>query len=263
MIHSAAAPGRSVKQGMITKIGLAIIGFAVWCAPAPAQDGSSSELALKQMRKALIGDSPLSDLSNRIEEIRKATLAKILRILNSTTLSTNDIDTEIRGMDKDYWAKPASILRKDLAGTNVIVVAYAILHGGAAIPAATPVIEAFRDAGHLYQEVGHSGGNLEDTAARLEELASPWPTELWIFAHGQQTQVMQYHESAAILSFDGFRLKELWVTKAPLKDPNFQITKEALLITYEDEEQIGPALVKTLALTPGGVLETGTASKTP
>lgn len=73
--------------------------------------------------------------------------------------------------------------------------------------------------------------------------------------------VMQYHEKAAILSFDGFQLKELWATKAPLKDPSFKIAKDALLITYEDDEKIGPARVKTLALTPGGVLETSTVSK--
>lgn len=213
------------------------------------------------MRKALLGDSPLSDLSSRIEEVRKATLAEILGILNSTTLSTGEINAKIRDIDKAYWAKPASILRKVLAGTNVVVVAYAILHGGDAIPAATPIIEAFRDVGHQYQEVGHSGESLENSAIKIEQLPSPWPTELWIFAHGQQTMVMQYHEKAAILSFDGFQLKELWATKAPLKDPSFQIAKDALLITYEDDEKIGPARVKTLALTPGGVLETSTVSK--
>lgn len=210
-----------------------------------------------------MSDSALPDLSSRLEEIRQATLVEILLVLNSKTLGTSDIDTQIRGMDKDYWAKPASILRKDLAGTSVVVVAYAILHGGAAIPESTPVIEAFREIGHVYEEVARTGESLEGSAARLEELPSPWPTELWIFAHGQQTGVMQYHEKMAIYIFDGFQLKESWAAKAPLKAPKFQITKEALLITYEDEDRIGPALVKTLALTQAGVFETSTTPKVP
>jgi hypothetical protein len=247
----------------IPTIGFVAIGFIFFVSPAKSQDSSSNRLKIRQMREALISDSALLDLPSQLEEIRTATVVEILSALNSTTLSTSDVDTKIRGMFNDYWAQPASILRKDLAGTNVVVVAYLIFHGGAAIPDGTPVIEAFRKVGHLYQEVAHGGESLEDSTAKLEELSSPWPTELWIFAHGQQTRPMQYHEKLAIYSFDGFGLKELWTAKAPLKDPTFKITKEVLLITYEDEERIGPALVKTIALTQSGALETGTAPKIP
>jgi hypothetical protein len=247
----------------ISNVHLAIVGFTLLVVPAISQDRSSNHLRIKQMREALTSDSPIPNLPIRLEEVRMATLVEILQVLNSPDLSISDVDSEIRGLDKDYWAKPASIIRKDLAGTNVIVVAYAILYGGASAPEAMPIIEAFRKVGYLYQEAGHGGGSLIGSAAKLEELPSPWPTELWFLAHGQQTRVMQYHEKMAIYSFNGTELKEQWITKVPLAAPEFQITKNALHITYGDEERSGPLLIKTIALTQSGALETSTIPKIP
>jgi hypothetical protein len=213
---------------------LTVMGFALLFARGSAQDGPSSWAQITEMRRALIGDSPLPDLPIRLEAVRKATLAEILRLLNSTTLSTADIDAS-----------------------------YVIFHGGAAIADATPVIEAFRQDGPLYVEAGHGGENIEQTLPKLEELRSRWPTELLILAHGQHTGAMQYHEKAAIYSFDGYRLRELWATKGALKGPAFQITNDVLRIIYEDEEKVGSTLVKTIALTPGGVMEISTLPQFP
>jgi hypothetical protein len=128
---------------------------------------------------------------------------------------------------------------------------------------ATPVIEAFRQVGHQYEEADHGGRSLDGSAVKLQEIPSPWPNELWILAHGQQSGVMQYHEKVAIYSFDGFQLKDLWVAKASVRDPHFQVTKNALFLTYEDEERIGPPLVKTITLTQAGPMETSTVPKIP
>ncbi len=242
---------------------LTVMGFALLFARGSAQDGPSSWAQITEMRRALIGDSPLPDLPIRLEAVRKATLAEILRLLNSTTLSTADIDAKIRDIDKDYSTNHATVIRKNLTGTKVVVASYVIFHGGAAIADATPVIEAFRQDGPLYVEAGHGGENIEQTLPKLEELRSRWPTELLILAHGQHTGAMQYHEKAAIYSFDGYRLRELWATKGALKGPAFQITNDVLRIIYEDEEKVGSTLVKTIALTPGGVMEVSTLPQFP
>ncbi len=241
----------------ILQLGFAVVGCLLPIAPAGAQNSSPNRVKIREMREALLGrllSGP--DLATRLEGIRESTRAETLLILNSGRGTPVDVDDQIRSLLRE--GQPTSIIRKRLNGTDFVVVGYSIIHGMSAIPDSAPVIEAFRSNGSMYEAVAHTGEALERSAAKLEELPSPWSTELWILAHGQQSRVMQYHEKIAIYSFDGSRFKELWVAAAPLRSPRFEIAKGALRISYEDEERSGPLLVKTIGLTQSGAVEIGT-----
>jgi hypothetical protein len=101
---------------------LALIGLAILGAPAPAsaQDGSTNQLAIRQMRQALTGDAPQPDLSHRLDQVRGAILTEILRSLNSSVLSETEVDKELRVEVEDQWREPVSILRKQVNGINVV-----------------------------------------------------------------------------------------------------------------------------------------------
>jgi hypothetical protein len=232
---------------------------ALLCAAASPQDPSPDLLKIRQIRAALPGD--LSDVSAQIEHIRDTFDVHILRLLNSPS-PTAEIDKEIVELIKDGWGQPVSLLRATVNDLTVVVVGYTLLHGMSAIPDGTPIIESFRRVGSSYEIAAHGGESLDQSVVKLEELPSPIPGEIWIFAHGQQSRVMQYHERMAIYSFDGFALKQRWISNVPLKAPSFQISKDALRITYENEQDPGPLpLVTTIALTQSGPLETSTILK--
>jgi hypothetical protein len=221
-----------------------------------AQDNRSNQATIRQLRTGLMTDGPHGELQNKLDQLRQTMRIERLRCLNSITKATDAIDSEILDLDKEYGNKPVSIERGRLDGLEVALIGYSITYGGAALPHASPVVEAFRRIGSSYEEVAYAGQSLDGSSIRLEKLNSPIAGEIWIFAHGQQSQVMQYHEKMCIYSFDGYRLRELWSAERPLKGAEFKITKDVVRITYEDEAHEGPLLVKTIALTVNGPVET-------
>jgi hypothetical protein len=136
---------------------------------------------------------------------------------------------------------------------DLVVAGYCILHGGAALPGSTTVLEGFRKVSDKYEARAQAGEALGDSLIRLEELSSPRSDEMWFVAHGQQLQVMQYAEKISIYSFDGVRFNELWALPSK-KQASVQVEKDSVRVTFEDPAR-EPLMVLTVALTPAGPVE--------
>lgn len=225
--------------------------------PLVAQERSRSRPAIAELRKALLGNlAEGSDLEASLEQVREAIRGEIALYLNSSSApSTSEMKEQISDIVQE--GQPSSVLRKRFNGADFVVVGYSIAHGAAATPDSTPVIEAFRRIGNSFQPVAHTGDRLERSRTRLNELPSPWPNELWILAHGQQSRTMQYHEKMAIYSFDGSQFKELWASTEGRRDASYLITDDSLFVNYDDDSDWNHVwLTQRLYLTPGGVIET-------
>jgi hypothetical protein len=191
-------------------------------------------------------------LPSKITALRTLIREEILRQLNRSASNDSVLLAGLESaLTKD--SKPLSVIHKQLAGAEFIIVGYSIRHGPSAQPDSTVVIEAYRKGPDGYEFVDQTGEGLTNSTSKLEELPSPWTTEIWLLAHGQQTEVMQYHERVQILSFDGVRFKDLW-NHDPLWLPNFLVERNELRITFEKEGGVGQ-MVLTLALLPQGPKE--------
>jgi len=206
------------------------------------------------MQRRLLDDQAHPDTSERLEEIRQAVRLELGEIMNAVPTDASTIDDQIRSWLKD---QRVTVIHDSFNGSEFILVGYSIRHGGSAIPDAAGVIEAYRKAGTRYEwTASATGGWLDGYTVRLEKLPSPWSTELWVLARGQQTLVMQYHEKMAIYSFNGTELRGLWTGGAARRDASYKIAGNSLFVAWDDESDgTHTWLTQKLYLTPGGVVE--------
>jgi len=236
-----------------------VIVFVVGISSLGAQGYLSNRSKIADLKKGLFSDSRidpdrLDEIRKQMDEIHDLVRAEILMNLNAGVESAQELNNQLRPALEANSKTPVSIIEKKLNGIDVLLVAYSIMYGASALPTTSTVIEGFRKVAGRYEAVTRAGEILDGSRALLEELPSPWSTELWFLAHGQESGVMQYHEKMAIYSFDGSAFKKLWAP-APRKAPNVQITKDSVIVTYEQEPESGPLLVQTMLLTPAGVVE--------
>jgi hypothetical protein len=234
---------------LCTFVGL--LSLSAYC-----QRSSPERPSSLQLRRGVLDNRDHPDLPERLEEIRRAARQELSQIMNAGPANQSPIEDRIRSSLKDEWGS-AAVLRESFNGTEFTLAGYSVFHGSTAIPDATGVIEAFRKVGTGYEwTASTSGGALEGFTLRLDKLPSPWSTEIWILAHGQKTQVMQYHEKMAIYSFNGLEFKELWNAGAARRDASYKVVGDSLFVNYDDDADGKHTwLTQRLYLTPGGVVE--------
>lgn len=198
---------------------------------------------------------PEQYLDDHISQIRKAVQSGVLEALRENDEA--DSLQKVLGALTAGVSPDAIVYRVAVGGTTGIVAGYSIFYGGA-IPSIKVIIDGYRKTGSSsYELAAESGQSLDDCALKLEELISPRPGEAWFFAHGQLHDGMVYKEMMRIYSFDGYKLKELWVPADPKEQPSFEITKDAVIVTYAGENQSvnafhQPVMRDTVRLTPDG-----------
>jgi hypothetical protein len=198
----------------------------------------------------------IKETEDRVLNLRNLIREEILSRLNSGSEKPADLYLQIRPILEDRPDRPVGVVARRLNGVDAIVIGYSLLFGSSGLPSAATFVEGFRKEGAQYFFADGVGDKLAVAHVQINELHSPWSSELWLLTHGQQTGVMQYHERIAIYSFDGFRFKTLWTSREPKKAPEFEIAKAFVKVTYELEPpEFGPRQVEQLDLTPGGIIE--------
>ena len=192
-------------------------------------------------------------LARKINVVRDLMREEILRQLNAGGWSDSTLLKRLPPVTNMEPNIGLGLVHKRLNGVDFVIISYCILHGASAIPDSTDVIDAYRKGADGYELVDQTGDGLANSMPKLEELPSPWTTEIWLLGHGQQTGVMQYHERARIYSFDGQHFKELWGHE-PMRDAKFEIDRNELKIQFVDEEA-RHVMWLTLALLPQGPKE--------
>ncbi len=201
-------------------------------------------------------------VARQVDELRKLIRKEILRQLNAGFESADELNTRLLPIiQQEGWKDPTSVFHWKWDGTDSVIVAYSILHGGYGVPDCTAVIEAFRKATDQYDFVAQTGDGMENSRVRVEAIPSPTPREFWMLAHGLMAGVMWDHEKIRIYNFDGRGFNELWAT-SPKRAPLFHIGKDSVEIAYGEEPETGSSsMIQTLALTHAGVVETKLAPK--
>jgi hypothetical protein len=243
-----------------TRLALALLGVLLFVRPARLAPQLNHAGRVTQLRRELLAYTAEDDarlrsngyVAEHLKEIRNLVRAEILRGLNNG-VATEQVAKGLRSMLQDDWNVPVSLIHARINGIDLIVVGYSILHGGAALPGSTTVLEGFRNVRDKYEACAEPGDGASDSLMRLDELPSPRSDEMWFMAHGQQLQVMQYAEKIGIYSFDGVRFNKLWTT-LPKKQASLQVEKDSVRVTFEDPERVSP-MVLTVALTPAGPVE--------
>jgi hypothetical protein len=140
----------------------------------------------------------------------------------------------------------------EIQGIRTLVVGYYVLYGGGALPNAAVVIQGFRKAGLEWEPADATGTDMTNCELQLEQLNSPRSNEAWFFAHGFHFGYMGSEEMVRLYSFDGYQFKELWAPEEPRVSPSYQITKDKIVITYEEERPSMRHLRDTILLSNGG-----------
>lgn len=238
----------------------ALAGVFLFVRPAHLAPQNSQAGRVAQLRREILANSEQDNarlrrngyVAEHLNEIRSLVRAEILQGLNNG-VATDQVAEGLRSMLQDDWKAPVSVIHARANGMDLVVAGYCILHGGAALPGSTTVLEGFRKVSDKYEARAQAGEALGDSLIRLEELSSPRSDEMWFVAHGQQLQVMQYAEKISIYSFDGVRFNELWALPSK-KQASVQVEKDSVRVTFEDPAR-EPLMVLTVALTPAGPVE--------
>jgi hypothetical protein len=141
------------------------------------------------------------------------------------------------------------VFSSDLQGLKAFVAGYSLLG-----PEGKVAIDGFRKVGLVYELVTETGAALNGCNFVLEELDSPRQNETWFLGYGHAIGGSHYWVPIQIYSFDGYNFKELWATDAnhPPLEPQIQISKEAVVITYLRDVAREPVYRDTISLTVGG-----------
>lgn len=206
-----------------------------WSRPSPA-----TALQYKKTLRDLIAETVADTLRQSDKSGLSNNVVRSVRTLQGKMHERlEDLPVAITGRTKDH---------------DVLVFAFEILQGAAAIPEPEPSIYFYVNNTNFWYLAAEAPADLSKLGMRIQSVASPVPGEIWILAQGTHHGDNRGRVYARLYAFDGASVRTVWQRDA-LYGGQIKTSGDRITITYYDPARwaIDPPSLEEYAITSTGL----------
>jgi hypothetical protein len=115
-----------------------------------------------------------------------------------------------RGLNETEWTNLPYAEKAAVNGHEVMIVAFSVLQGAAAIPEPTPFLQFYVPEGERWRLAAEAPNDLEGRATRVALLKGPVGHEVWLLTWGRRYGDNRAVVSARVYAFDGASVRSIW-----------------------------------------------------